>query len=304
VIWHEPTGKWVAVLYVEMPGRKHTIQFFTSPNLRKWTPASLLEGDTNPGKFLYECPDLFELAVDGDPANRKWVLMAADSAYAIGSFDGLLFKPEQSRLVGHRGRGFYAAQTFSDIPAKDGRRIQIGWFQTETRDMPFNQSMTLPLELRLTGTREGPRLTWAPVNELHTLRQRTFTLAPGLLTPESPDRLAGFEGELLEFRGDFTPGKGSELLLSIRGARISYDAGRQELRVNDHAVPAPLRAGRQQIVVYCDRTGLEVFASGGLTYVPMPFQPKTDDRRVGVSVRGGNVEVNSLQVHQLNSIWK
>jgi len=125
VIWHEPTKKWVMTLYVET-NKVHTIHFLSSPNLRDWTVMSQSEG-------FYECPDFFELPVDGDAAKKKWVLTAASSEYRIGRFDGTKFTPETRKLPGHRGQGFYAAQTFSDIPASDGRRIQIGWFQTETK---------------------------------------------------------------------------------------------------------------------------------------------------------------------------
>ena len=66
--------------------------------------------------YLFECPDFFELPVDGDAKSSKWVLLGANSEYAIGTFDGTTFTPEQTRLPGHRGNGFYAAQTFSDMP--------------------------------------------------------------------------------------------------------------------------------------------------------------------------------------------
>ncbi len=104
----------------------------------------MTEGDDAVGeRYLFECPDFFELPVDGNAENTKWVLQAADSYYAVGTFDGRKFTAEHNRIPGQRGRGFYAAQSFSDIPAQDGRRIQIGWWQTETRGMSFNQSMTL-----------------------------------------------------------------------------------------------------------------------------------------------------------------
>ena len=213
VFWHEPTRKWVMVLYVGLPEKKHTIHFFTSPNLRDWVLASVTEAGAEGGKFLYECPDFFELPVDGDASNRKWVLTAASSEYAIGTFDGTKFTPEQSKLPGQRGKGFYAAQTFSDIPAKDGRRIQIGWFRTETKGMPFNQSMTIPLELKLTATPDGPRLTWTPVKELESLRAKTHELAPLTLKPDSANPLAGVRAELVELRAEFEPGDASEVSL-------------------------------------------------------------------------------------------
>ena len=295
VFWHSPTKNWVMPLYVET-NKIHTIHFFGSANLKDWNYLSQSEG-------FYECPDFFELPVDGEETKKKWVLAAASSEYRVGTFDGTTFTPETPKLPGHRGRGFYAPQTFSDISPKDGRRIQIGWFQTETKGMPFNQSMTLPLELRLTATAEGPRLTFTPVKELAALRAKSHTLDGITLTPDSPNPLGAVRAELVELRADFEPSDASEVAFTLRGATIVYDARKQELVVNGHRTPAPLRAGKQSLILYCDRTGLEVFASDGLVYVPMPFQPKADDLTLGVQAKAGSVKFSALKVHQLKSAW-
>ncbi|MFM7832294.1 MAG: glycoside hydrolase family 32 protein [Planctomycetaceae bacterium] len=188
VFWHAGTSQWVMVLYVEQAG-VHTVHFFTSANLREWHLASVTEGDGGGGRYLFECPDLFELSVGGDAAQRRWVLLGANSEYGVGGFDGVRFAAEQQRLAGQRGRGFYAAQSFSDVP--DGRRILIGWWQTETRGMPFNQSMTVPLELGLRETMEGVRLTFAPVRELLSLRGGVHSLGELSLRPGMRNPLEG-----------------------------------------------------------------------------------------------------------------
>jgi sucrose-6-phosphate hydrolase SacC (GH32 family) len=253
---------------------------------------------------FFECPDFFELPEDGDASNKKWVLTAASSEYRVGSFDGMAFTPETPKLPGHRGIGFYAAQTFNDLPANDGRRIQIGWFQTPTPGMPFNQSMTIPLELKLISTPPGPRLTWTPVKELQSLRIRSWSFAPAILKPESANLLADVKAELVELRAEFEPGDASEVAFNVRGATIVFDAKKQELAVNDHRAPAPLRGGKQELWIYCDRTALEVFASGGLIYVPMPFTPKADDFALGVHTKDGSARITALEVHELKSAWQ
>lgn len=302
VMWHEPTGRWVMVLYVTLSGGKHSVHFFTSRNLIEWTLASVIEGVAG-SQYLYECPDFFELPVDGNEGNRKWVLMAANSEYAVGTFDGTTFHPEQSRLPGHQGRGFYAAQTFSDLPKEDRRRIQVGWFQTETRGMSFNQSMTVPLELKLVSTDAGPRITFTPVRELEKLRSRTHGWPAMDLGPGTRNPLAGVTPELVELRIRFEPGNATAVTLTVRGATLVYDTATQELTVNGHKAPAPLRHGKLDLTVFCDRTGLEVFASDGLTYVPMPFQPKPEDRLLAVGAVGGTARITRLEVHELRSAW-
>ena len=301
VFWHEETQQWVMVLYVEWEG-KHTIHFFTSSNLKEWQLASITNGDAPGGRFLFECPDFFELPIDGDDARKKWVLLAADSNYAIGTFDGKQFLPDATRLIGQRGKGFYAAQSFSDVP--DGRRILIGWWQTETKGMPFNQSMTVPLELKLTQTDDGPRMTFRPVSELETLRMKTHRLQLKSLQPGDKNPLEEMDAELVEVRVEFEPGDAKEVVFNIRDVMVEYDVAKQELSVAGHRAPAPLIDGKQRLTIYCDRTGVEVFASDGLCYMPMPSNTNRDNRRLFFEVRGGAVKVNSLEVHELGSAWK
>ena len=300
VIWHEPTKRWVMVLYVGLEGGKHTVHFFTSPNLRDWTLASIAEGIAGT-PFLYECPDFYELTVDGDASRRKWVLLGADSRYAVGSFDGIRFTAEQTNLPGHRGKGFYAAQSFSDVP--DGRRIFIGWWQTETKGMPFNQSMTVPLDLKLTQTDDGPRMTFSPVKELEVLRMKTHLPNVKSLKPGDKNPLDAISAELVEVRVEFEPGDAKEVVFNIRDIMVEYDVTKQELSVAGHRAPAPLRDGKQRLIIYCDRTGAEVFASDGLCYVPMPFHTKPENKRLFFETRGGTATVNALEVHELRSAW-
>ncbi len=49
--------------------------------------------------------------------------------------------------------------------------------------------------------------------------------------------------------------------------------------------------------------GLEVFASDGQTYVPMPFIPKADDLALGLQARGGGAKITALRVYALRSAW-
>ena len=291
VIWHEPTQRWIMVLYVES-NKVHTIQFFRSADLKRWEYLSQVEG-------FFECPDFFELPVAG---GRKWVLTAASSEYLVGTFDGRRFQPETGKLTGHRGKGFYAAQTFSDLPR--GRRVQIGWLQAPAPGMSFNQGMTVPLDLELKGTPEGPRLAWQPVPELERLRGRAHRLGALSIKPGDANPAAGIQAELVELRAEFQPGDTGEITFNVRGAQVVYHAGARELSVNGHRVPAPLREGKQRLIVLADRTALEVFASDGLTYVPFPFIPKAENRTIEVTVTQGAVKFDPLDVFELKSAWE
>ena len=103
----------------------------------------------------FECPDLFELQVDGESkASRHWVLWTARGKYMIGTFDGYQF-----RSLGPPERGeyaeAYAGQTYNDEP--HGRRVQMSWLRplgvfgdsVGYKEEPFTGMMTVPVELDL-----------------------------------------------------------------------------------------------------------------------------------------------------------
>ena len=75
--------------------------------------------------------------------------------------------------------------------------VQIGWLQTATPGMPFNQGMSLPLALGLRSTPDGPRLTWSPVEELKALRGRQVLNTTGTIGPGDRSRTSA-KGELIE----------------------------------------------------------------------------------------------------------
>jgi fructan beta-fructosidase len=300
LLWHAPSKQWVMALYSEDKRAtdkrdQRVITFHTSPDLKTWTYQSRVPG-------FYECPDLFELPVDGNPAKRKWVLTAASSEYMVGTFDGKSFIPETGMLPGHRGNGFYAAQTFSSDPK--GRVVQIGWMRASSPGMPFNQAMSLPLELSLRSTADGPRLAWTPVDEVSGLRAKSHRLDAQVLKPGSAAEVVGSTSELLEIHADLEPAAGARVQLNARGIPIVYDVAKQELVIKDHRVPAALQDGHVKLRIFTDRTFYEIFTNDGLTYVPLPVVPKLEDRMIDLSVESGEAKLHSFEVHELTSIWK
>ena len=297
VIWHEPSQQWVMALYVEKDGF-HTVHLLNSSNLRDWKNASMVKGIKG-SNYLYECPDLVPVASRWKREKSKMDFAGADTQYAIGAFDGTTFTPEIAPLPGQRGRNFYAPQTFSDAP--DGRRIQIGWLQIAPPQMAFNQSISIPLELSLVSTPDGPRLRFQPVRELEKLRTKNYRVGPH----SRPMRRIHYQtrkANCWKFAPHSRPAA-TIVRFTVRGVPIVYDVAKQEISVNDHVAPAPLRDGQQSLIIYTDRTAFEIFASDGLTYVPLPVMPKAENLNVEVSVEGGAATFAQLEAYELKSIW-
>ncbi len=302
VFWYAPGKHWVMLFWVEEEGGQHTQHFFHSANLKDWTPASVVKGGMGDDRYLFECPDFFELPVDGNEANRKWVLSAANSMYAIGSFDGTTFTPEAERLLNQVGRDYYAAQTFSNDPT--GRRVEIGWWRTATDkgDMCFNQSMSIPMELKLVTTPEGVRMIRVPVKELEALRSSTIRKGAVTVSEKSADPLAATPAELLEMQMLLSPGKTGTIRFDIRGLLLEYDVAAAELRCDGVKAKVPLQKGDLQLTVYADRTGIEVFANNGLVY--MPINKNISGSASSIKVSGGKCRFKQLDVFELKSAWE
>ena len=191
---------------------KDQYALFSSPNLKNWTRLCDVR---IPGAS--ECPEFFEIPVEGVRGAKKWVFYGGNGRYLIGTFDGKTFTPENGPHALNSGNCFYASQTFHDLPARDGRRVLIPWGQMATPGMPFNQMMGLPIALTLCETDEGLRLLVNPVKELQMLRQKHHRI-PAQSVRSGQNPFSSIQGELLEVKCDLSPGTAREIVLVVCAA--------------------------------------------------------------------------------------
>jgi len=295
VIWHKPTMTWIMALYLD--GSDYAL--FGSKDLKAWTK---LCDVMMPGTG--ECPDFFDLPVDGDPSRRLWVFWGANGNYRLGTFDGTTFKPETGVIQSLWGANDYAAQTYSNIPESDGRRIQIAWMNGgRYPGMPFNQQMSSPRELRLRTTPQGVRLSIMPVREIEGIRRASKTRTDVVLKADAPGLSLG-EGELWDIKAALEPRSAQAVGLRVRGVEIVYDSRTKTLTCLGKTAPLEPVDGRIELRVLVDRTSIEIFAGGGLVTMCSCFLPNLLDRSLGAFARGGEARIAALKLHELESAWK
>ncbi|HEX6227274.1 MAG TPA: DUF4980 domain-containing protein [Chryseolinea sp.] len=327
VFWYSPGNHWVMVVWDN--GEKRSLSLgqesvinqhlvYTSPDLKNWTRQSGVEG-------FFECPELFELPVDGKDGASKWVMYDATGRYVVGDFDGKNFKIDQQlKKYEHGGAYFYASQTYNNAP--DNRRIQIGWGRNITHPgMPFNQPQLFPVELRLKQTFDGLRLCPVPVKEISSLHGKSQVIenkvlkaneAAGVTVGDNPVHvIAYFE------KGD------AQFALNVRGFEISYHdlLGELTTTINNGKSVAPPSGPfpppstaltttnyvkpndeKMKIEVIVDKNIVEFFVNDGEVYYAAPFnEEKTEKVEASVKGRGGDRKsiLTKLEVHELKSMW-
>ena len=333
VVWHGPTSQWIMTLFLD--GSDYAL--FSSLDLKSW---SYLQDLTLPG--VSECPDFFELPVDGDPSNTRWVFWGASGGYLLGCFDGRTFTPETDVLQAEQGANGYAAQTWSDVPKDDGRRIQISWMRGgQYPAMPFNQQMSFPVELTLRSLPGGIRLCREPIEEIELLHERTRTWPDGDLAEmaaaqfqqrfesgeissyevtnlrEAESRLVlADQGDLFDVRmeievggdergrvdGEIAGSKG--FAVEVQGHRVEYDAARQTLTCMGKNAALRTIDGRVRLQLLVDRTSQEIFGNDGELSMSFCFLPEAANHRLALCAEDQGVRVVSLTVHELRSAWE
>ncbi|SRR5579883_2636425 len=335
VFWHEPSRRWVMVVVFE----KTRVRFYVSENLRDWTFASEFGENQGAHGAHWECPDLFELPVDGESGQTRWVLNLSTyhatktsnrvgMQYFIGDFDGRTFRNANAAdtvLSTDQGRDNYAAVTWSDLPPADGRRIMIGWmndwtYARVTPTAPWRGAMTLPRELRLRRLDAGIRLIQRPVAEVGRLRGRSTRWSDYTITPEASLWHHDI-GDALEIVMTLRPGSAAECGLrvvsgdaeqtsigyDVREATLFIDRTRSGLTDFKRAFPGrhggPLTAPHGVITlrIFLDRCSVEAFGNDGECVVTSLIYPESDRSGLQVYALGGEARLVSLDVYHLHA---
>ncbi len=306
VVWHEPSGKYVMVLYrkTSEDDKSKGISFYTSANLTDWEYKSHIYG-------FYECPDLIPMKVTNRPEETKWVLFDGDGSYLIGHFDGENFTPETAKVKGDFGKNYYATQSWSNIPEEDGRIIQIAWMRDGSfPGMPFNGQMTFPTELELTKFNFGYKVTRKPVSEIELLHGKHYKWENKKLIPGINQNIVkGVKGDCFHIKGEFDLKSCSNFGFYFRnnkkvtGTELLYDVKRGTLSVMGNSTPIEPVDNKIILEILIDRASIEVFVNGGQTVISNCFVPDAGADGMTLFSNGGEVIVDKLDIYKVNSSW-
>ncbi|WP_329042894.1 glycoside hydrolase family 32 protein [Streptomyces sp. NBC_00178] len=307
VFWDAAHRRWAMVVWSDQGG--NGVNIYTSKNLLDWTFASRYSAP-----WLFECPDMFQLPLDGRTGQQRWVLTSASSQYVVGSFDGTTFRtdwsgPQQMDLgTTHAGGSFYAAQTFNDVP--DGRTVQMAW-QGGNRGSTWTGNATFPAALGLVSTPDGPRITRTPVAELSSLASETRSWKNQTVNAARSDNLfAGVKADTYEITAQFdvkgaSAGRfGFDLHARSDGSAdrsVVYDIAAQTLQ----GKPLKPENGKVELRMLVDRGQLEVFADGGKYSLSdnADFDSAADSQGIRLFADGGKVKLDSASFTRLNTSW-
>ncbi|MES2924031.1 MAG: glycoside hydrolase family 32 protein [Verrucomicrobiota bacterium] len=293
VLWHEPTKQWVLNLYYD--GEDYGI--YTSPDLVKWRKTCDYK---IPGEG--ECPDMFELPVDGDPKNTRWIVWGANGKYMLGSFDGREFKAESGPHRHYFGSA-YAGQTYSNAPA--GRRVHFGWMRDGgpgLQGAPFNLQMTLPMDFSLKNQDGGLRLCATPSEEVAKLRDSAKEWKDLTFSSGDADPLTAVSGGQFEIEAVIDAGSNAaEMGFTIFGNSPAIWKKESQTFSGAEGKLAPVD-GKLHIRLFVDTVSMEVFVNG--TYTSRYLRQTPGLKPAQIVATGGPVRFDSLKIHTLRPVWK
>jgi fructan beta-fructosidase len=337
VFWHRETNQWVMIL-----AAGQTVRVYTSSDLISWEFASEFGEGHGSHLGVWECPDLFELPVEGDSNQKKWVLFVSigndpnyiegsRTQYFIGDFDGKTFsndnKSEMTLWIDH-GRDNYAGVSWSDIPAEDGRRIYIGWMSNwryanllPTRE--WRSTLTIPRALELKRNEEGIRLIQNPIQELQGLRDEKILIQDKLVIPDE-NLLENVKCNTFEIIAEFEVGSATEFGFKVckgytEETIIGYDAESQKLFVDrthsgetdfhesfagKHESTLLVKDNKITLHVFVDQSSVEVFGNRGVTVLTDLIFPNPENKQIELYVKNGEARLNSLELYTLKSTWR
>ncbi|WP_433746131.1 glycoside hydrolase family 32 protein [Paenibacillus amylolyticus] len=331
VFWHEQTKEWIMIIACGQ-----TVCLYRSPNLKDWTLGSEFGEGIGSHDGVWECPDLFPLAVDGDSEQVKWVMLVsigADPAfkegsrtqYFTGDFDGSTFVPDEAshtvRWIDH-GRDNYAGVSWSDIPAEDGRRLFMGWMsnwmyanQTPTND--YRGAMTIARELSLE-TRAGEViLIQRPARELKQARTPLLSLQDTSIQQVS-EQLNALQIVNYEIHAEWTPNQSFHFALrsgADNETLVGVDANRGEVYIDRsgsgigdfhehflsrHTAELKAPSANQSLRIFVDHSSVEVFANDGQAVITDLIYPDVDSKSISAHAENTDLVFSSLHIYEIS----
>jgi sucrose-6-phosphate hydrolase SacC (GH32 family) len=141
-----------------------------------------------------------------------------------------------------------------------------------------------------------------PVKEIDSIHGTEHAWTDVQLKP-GQNILAGVKGELFDIEAQFEVGDADEFGFLINGFSVKYNVDKNELSCGRPKTKLKPIDAKIRLRILVDRVSIEIFANDGRIYMPIRAIPQGDERGLEVFTKGDSIEISSLTVHELKSIW-
>jgi len=329
MFWNERIQKWNLIL-----AAGQEMRIYSSPNLKDWKEESRFGLGYGAHGGVWECPDLFELPVEGT-SEKKWVLVCnlnpggpfggSATQYFVGDFDGYKFtcesKPSTCKWMDY-GKDHYATVSFSNAP--DNRRVVLAWmsnweYATAVPTQQYRSSNSVPRDLTLYMKDGEHYLTVKPSPEMASVRGIATKKKVGNLSGSKllKNALAG-KDDAAELTLSFEPstakvfgvelsndhGEKVVLTYDLAKLQVSMDrmqSGQSNFSASFAAVTsAPIeKQDVYQLRLFLDRCSLEAFDSEGHFVMTNLLFPNEPYQHVRVFSQNGKTKVGAVTIYEI-----
>ncbi len=325
VRWHEATKKWMMTL-----ATADRITFYSSPNLKNWNCESEFGATLGAHSGVWECPDLFPMALNG---KTHWILIVSIGSggpnkgsatqYFVGDFDGHAFKPRHTdtRWIDY-GPDDYAGITWYNTGK---RHIFLGWmsnwiYANHVPTEKWRNAMTIPRELALKKVRQKLLIISTPVKELEVIKSKPlvwknllvdkiFTLPTKTVKLPEQYAMRLSSKQIKSYRIVLSNAAGEELIIGYDKAKNEYFIDRSRSGnttfnnwFSGRYIAPRLSAERNtDLTLVVDNSSVELFADSGVTVMTSLFYPTTPYTQLSV-VAEEMFNLKTFELTTLNTI--
>lgn len=304
VFRHEQTGRWIMIL-----AAGQEMRIYSSSNLKDWTYESSFGKEYGSHAGVWECPDLFELPVEGTN-EKKWVLVCninpggpfggSATQYFTGTFDGHKFTcdttPEVTKWMDY-GKDHYAAVSFDNAP--DGRRVMIAWmsnwqYANQVPTVQFRSANAIARDVYLFRDKGVDYVGSRPVAEMTAMRGDAVVSKKATLGRLSVKNMFKAPSGAYEIDLAMAPQDGATVKMMLSNQKgeyvtIVYDGNMGTLSFDRRqggdksfselfpaVTTAPVHGKLTSLRIFVDKSSVEVFGNDGravMTNLVFPAEP-------------------------------
>jgi fructan beta-fructosidase len=329
VFWHEQSRKWVMILAV-----KDHVEIWNSSNLKAWTKLSDFGIDYGGHGGVWECPDLFEMQIEGT-SEKRWVMLVSinpggpnggsATQYFIGGFDGKTFKTNvdksQSIWIDY-GPDNYAGVTYANIT---GRKIFLGWmsnwdYAEAVPTDPWRSANTIPRDISLVKVNNNVYVRSTPSQELEKIVSMELTwkdaevkdslvLSNPQLDPGMSVVSATFDAK--DFAFVLSNEGGEEVRVGFEKQANRFYIDRSKTGKTDFSKKFSRQAfsprfdtsDKIKVTLVTDVSSVEVFFDDGISVLTALYFSNEKLSKLMIRTQQ-SVNVSEIKAMQLKSVWK